>query len=112
MFGYGETVQVLSPVTSTDRYNNTVEDWTTPTSVDIEGVGVEPRPSAEDNRDGRNAVVSGFTLYLPAGSAVTAKNRMRVRGDDYAVDGDPAQWRNPFTGWEPGVVVQTKRIEG
>lgn len=112
MFPFGETVDVLSPATSTDRYNNTAEDWTTPTSTAIDGVAVEPRPSAEDHRDGRNAVTSGFTLYVPAGSAITAKNRIRVRGDIYAVDGDPAEWRNPFTGWEPGTVVQTKRMEG
>lgn len=112
MFPFGETVQILSPATTTDAYNNTVEDWTTPTETPVEDVGVEPRPSTEDNRDARNAVTSGFTLYMPAGSVVTAKNRIRVRGDDYAVDGEPAEWRNPFTGWEPGLVVQTKRMEG
>lgn len=112
MFGFGETVQVLSSSSTTDAYNNTVEDWTTPTETPVEDVGVEPRPSTEDNRDARNAVTSGFTLYMPAGSVVTAKNRIRVRGDDYAVDGEPAEWRNPFTGWEPGLVVQTKRMEG
>ena len=112
MFGFGETVEVLSSSSTTDAYNNTVEDWTTPTETPVEDVGVEPRPSTEDNRDARNAVTSGFTLYMPAGSVVTAKNRIRVRGDDYAVDGEPAEWRNPFTGWEPGLVVQTKRMEG
>jgi hypothetical protein len=112
MFPFGETVEVLSPSSTTDAYNNTVEDWTTPTETPVEDVGVEPRPSTEDNRDARNAVTSGFTLYMPAGSVVTAKNRVRVRGDDYAVDGEPAEWRNPFTGWEPGLVVQTKRMEG
>lgn len=112
MFAFGESVQVLSPVETTDPYSNTVEDWTTPTEVTLDGVAVEPRPSSEDNRDARNAVTSGFTLYCPAGAVVTAKNRVRVRGDVYAVDGEPAEWRNPFTGWEPGVVVQTKRMEG
>lgn len=112
MFPFGETVQVLSPGTTTDRDRNTVETWTSPVEVSVEGVGVEPRPSSEDNRDARNAVFSGFTLYMPAGTAVTASNRVRVRGDVYAVDGKPAEWRNPFTGWEPGLVVQTKLMEG
>lgn len=112
MFPFGETVQVLSSSSTTDAYNNTVEDWATPTETAVADVAVEPRPSTEDNRDARNAVTSGFTLYMPAGSVVTAKNRIRVRGDDYAVDGEPAEWRNPFTGWEPGLVVQTKRMEG
>lgn len=111
-FPYGETIQVLSPTETTDAYNNTVEDWTSPTEVGVDGVAVEPRPSSEDNRDARNAVISGFTLYIPAGTAVTAANRVRVRGEVYLVDGEPAEWRNPFTGWEPGSVVQTKRMEG
>lgn len=112
MFPYGETVTVLAPVTSTDVYNNETDDWSVPVETTVEGVGVEPRPSSESHQDGRNATVSGFTLYCPAGTVVTAKNRVRVRGDVYAVDGDPAVWVNPFTGWEPGVVVQTKRMEG
>lgn len=112
MFAYGETVQVLTAGTSTDRYNDTVEDWSAPTEVPVDGVGVEPRPSSESNQDARNTVVSGFTLYMPAGVTVTAANRVRVRGEVFLVDGDPAVWRNPFTGWEPGVVVQTKRVEG
>ena len=112
MFPFGETIQVLSASTTTDRYSNTVENWATPSEVEVDGVGVEPRPSSEDHRDARNAVTSGFTLYVPAGTAVTAKNRIRVRGDVYEVDGEPAEWRNPFTGWQPGLVVQTKRMEG
>lgn len=111
-FAFGETVEVLSPTVTTDRYGGDTEDWATPTTVTVEGVGVEPRPSQEDQRDGRNATTSGFTLYMPSTAVVTAKNRVRVRGDVYAVDGKPAEWRNPFTGWEPGLVVQTAVVEG
>lgn len=52
----------------------------------------EPRPSSEPVQDARNAVVSGWTLYLPADSDVTAADRMRVRGIDYPVQGQPAIW--------------------
>lgn len=65
----------------------------------------EPRPSSEPVQDARNAVVSGWTLYLPAGSDVTALDRMRVRGVDYPVQGEPAVWPK-------GVVVQAYRTEG
>lgn len=66
----------------------------------------EPRPSSEPIQEARNAVTSGFTLYLPIGADVTAKDRMQVRGAVYRVLGDPADWMGA------GVVVQTERTEG
>jgi hypothetical protein len=113
MFAYGETVQVLTAGTTTDPYSNeSAADWSTPTSLDVPGVGVEPRPSGEPLQDARNQVTSGFTLYMPPGSAITAQNRVVVRGVTYDVLGEPAVWRSPFTGWEPGIVVQVERSEG
>ena len=112
MFAYGETVGVLTAGTSTDDYGNTVTDWDAATEVPVDGVGVEPRPLGESDVDARNSVTSGFTLYMPAGTVVKASNRVRVRGTVWDVDGDPAVWRSPFTGWEPGVVVQCRRVDG
>lgn len=103
----GETVQVLTAATKTDRYGNTVEDWTSPASVDVTTLApAEPRPSQEPVQDARNSVVSGWTLYLPAGTAVTAANRVRVRGKDYPVQGEPAVWGSR------GIVVQAFVTEG
>lgn len=113
MFAYGETVQVLTAGTTTDPYSNeSTPDWSTPTSVDVPGVAVEPRPSGEPLQDARNQVVSGLTLYMPPGTTITPRNRVRVRGVTYDVLGEPAVWRSPFTGWEPGIVVQVERSEG
>ena len=89
-----------------------VVSWDTPTVVPVRGCGVEPRPSTEPVQDARNSVVSGFTLYLPPDVAITAGSRVRVRGLVHEVLGEPAAWRSPFTGWAPGVVVQTRRVEG
>jgi hypothetical protein len=112
-FPYGETVQVLTAGTTTDPYSGqSASDWTSPTSVDVPGVAVEPRPSGEPLQDARNQVVSGFTLYMPAGAIITAANRVVVRGATYNVLGEPAVWHSPFTGWEPGIVVQVERSEG
>ena len=113
MFPYGETVTVLAAQLVEDEYGNTVESWDTPTTVaTVPGVGVEPRPVSETFNDDRNAVTSGYTLYLPAGVAVTAQHRVEVRGEVWPVLGDPAEWRNPFTGWQPGMVVQVGRTDG
>lgn len=109
----GETITVITAGTTADPYSgeNTAEDWTTATEVDVHNVAVEPRPSSEPVLDARNAVTDGFTLYVPTGTPITAKNRVRVRGVVYDVFGDPADWRSP-TGYSPGMVVQIARTDG
>lgn len=112
MFNFGpfptpETVTVLTAGTTTDPYSGeTVEDWTTPTERDVTTIApLEPRPSSEPVQDARNALVSGWTLYLPSGDPITARNRVRVRGEEYPVQGQPADWG-------AGIVVQAFRTEG
>ena len=113
-FPHGETVTVLTGTPVTDPYSGeqTGTDWNNPAAIDVSGVAVEPRPSQEPIQDARNAVTSGFTLYMPPGVVVGPANRVTVRGATYDVLGEPALWRSPFTGWEPGIVVQVGRTEG
>lgn len=121
-FPHGETVTIQTAGTTTDPYSGDPtpawelgvgQTWmTAPSQVTVAGVGIEPRPSSEPVENARNSVVSGYTLYLPPGTSVTAQNRVVVRGGTYNVLGDPATWRSPFTGWEPGIVVQVGRTEG
>jgi len=112
-FPYGETVQILTAGITTDPYSeDDAPDWDNPTSVDVDRVAVEPRPSGEPLQDARNQVTSGYTLYMPPGTAITSANRVTVRNVTYDVLGEPAEWRSPFTGWQPGVVVQVERSEG
>lgn len=113
MFTFGETVTRLRAGIATDPYSGEpVHSWTTPARLPINGVAVEPRPSGEPVQDARNAVMSGFTLYMPRGADVTPADRVEVRGQVYAVLGEPADWRSPYTGWAPGVVVQVERVAG
>jgi hypothetical protein len=103
----GESITVLTATTVTDPYSTEdVEDWTSPTERAVVTVAPpEPRPSAEPVQDARNALINGWTLYLPPGDPITARNRVRVRGEVYPVQGTPAVW--PL-----GVVVQAFRTEG
>lgn len=113
----GETVTVLTgvPAANPDPYSgDPVVDWTQPpaTEVDIEGVLCEPRPSAEPVQDARNSVTSGYTLYVrarPVMPVILPSNRVRVRGTDYDVLGEPSDWRMGAFG---GLVVQTSRTAG
>lgn len=110
----GETVTVLTAAARTDPYSQqpVYDDWANATSVTVGDVLCEPRPSGEPVQDARNSVTTGFTLYFQTVPTVLpdAQNRITVRGIDYEVDGDAADWR--LGDWRPGLVVQTKRIEG
>ena len=105
---FGETIQRIRAVPILDPYSGeaTGSTWVGAPEIPIEFVAVEPRPSTEPTEDARNAVMSGYTLYPPAGSDVTLADRVRVRGVVYEVEGDPADWVNPFTGDNPGMVIQ------
>lgn len=113
-FPYGETVTRQRGVPTLDPYSGEVTgiDWTTPDELAIEKCGFNPGQSSEPVQDARNAVITQPEVYAPTGSDVLAGDRLVVRGKTYAVDGDPADWRSPFTGWAPGLVIPLKIVEG
>jgi hypothetical protein len=113
-FPHGEAVTRLRGAAVTDPYSGeaTGIDWATPDELDIPGCGFNPGESSEPLRDARNAVLTQPAVYAPFGSDVLAGDRLVVRGGTYDVDGTPADWRSPFTGWEPGMVIPLKRTEG
>lgn len=110
----GETIQVLTAGPRNDPYSDTAvyDDWDAATPVDVPDVLCEPRPTSEPVQDARNSVTSGWTLYLqtPPAVPVTARNRVKVRGVVYEVDGEPTDWR--LGSWHPGVIVQAKVVTG
>lgn len=114
MFAHGETVTRLRGTAVTDPYSGepTGTDWTAPASLAIPGCAFNPGQSAEPLQVARNAVTSQPEVYAPTGSDVLPGDRLVVRGKTYDVDGQPADWRSPFTGWEPGLVIALKLTEG
>lgn len=105
----GEFVTVLEPGTVPDLYSGEPTDSWADADVTTRDVLTlvppEPRPSSEPVQDARNAVTSGWTLYLPAGDPITARSRVVVRGVVYPVQGEPASWPK-------GVVVQAYGTAG
>ena len=107
-----ETVTRLRATTTTNRYSDTERDWSNPDELAIDGCAVAPRDSPETPGDNRDGIIIGFTVYAPEGADVTATDRLRVRGDDYDVDGEPAVWVNPWTSVEEGVEIRTRVVNG
>lgn len=112
MFSAGETITVLRPSTTTDRYGNTVADWDTATRTDVELCALAPRTSPEDLSNGRQGVIIGMTLYAPADADLRPSDRVLARGETFEVDGHPETWRNPYTGVDFGIEAALRRVEG
>jgi len=54
----------------------------------------------------------GLSIYAPIGSDILFTDLLQVRGQVYMVEGDPADWVSPFTGWAPGMEIALKRAVG
>ena len=108
----GERVEVLRPGSDVDRYGDTLVDWSTVSAASVlTGCAVAPATSAENN-DGRSAVVDVVDVYAAVGADVLPSDRLVIRGLVYEVVGSPEVWRSPFSGWEAGVKITARKVDG
>lgn len=110
-FAYGTAVTVRrgSPG-GFNAYGDPVSGSTTDTVV--AGCAVAPRYSTEPTERGRQGVVVGLTVYAPAGTDIVSTDRILIAGVEYTIDGQPAEWSHPMTGWAPGLEVAITRAVG
>lgn len=113
-FLHGETIVRQRATATANVYSGQSDglSWATPNELDVAGVAVAPGGTLEPLEVGRAAVESDLTLYLPHGADVRPLDRVVVRGDTYEVQGERADWSNPYTGDEPGSVIQANRVAG
>ncbi|MGW2666222.1 hypothetical protein ACWCW7_35165 [Nocardia tengchongensis] len=105
-FAGGETVTVIRPAAK-DAMGDPVGG---PTEHDVDGCGFSWQSSTEVT-DRRDTVVSTAEMYCPTGADILATDKVRLPdGREFMVDGSPASWRNPFTGWDAGMVVRLKAV--
>jgi len=108
-FLYGETLTILSTVTTTDDYGN---KSTTVTEVTWGPCGLAPRSSDERVDPHSPAVITALTVYGPAAD-LDEDDKVRIDAGTYAgvwqVEGIPGDWKSPFTGWNPGLEVALRR---
>lgn len=105
-FPGGETVTVIRPA----RRDRVGDAPAAPSPHTIDGCGINWQSTTENN-DRRETVLSTVEVFCPVGADIKAGDRVRLpNGGTYIVDGLPAPWQNPFTGWQPGVVVRLKGV--
>jgi hypothetical protein len=108
-FPDGETVVLVTRVL--DGVDGDGNDVYTSTEVTLERVPVWPGFLTE-NTAARDTVISGYTLFPPADTDVSAVDQVRMFGVTFDVVADPARYRSPFTALAPGIVLQVRRVEG
>lgn len=107
-FPFGEPITIVTRVKSgTDDYG---DDTFTESTVTVSGA-FDPTIGIEYTGSG-DTVVTNPQALLPYDAPVTSTSVLVIRGDRYEVDGEPNQWRSPFTGWEAGLAVPLKRVTG
>lgn len=114
-FPYGETVTRQRGTAVTDPYSeeSTDVDWSDPEELTLQRCAVWPGDSAEPLRDAQpDLVVSDFVVAAAPGVDVIASDRLVIRGLTCQVVGRPFDWRSPFTGWQPGTIIQANVTEG
>jgi len=110
----GEDITVTTVTQSgTDEYNNPVYSRTS-----IVRKGAFAPTIGLESTTGQDQVVSQPQVLFTGQDAddvaavVTSKSEITVRGKTYQVDGEPEDWRSPFTGWHAGLVIPLKRTTG
>lgn len=95
-----DDVTILTPTAGTDAYGNATAGWDTPTETTTHG-WLQPRSSREGAvtigaatrlgtaDGGQQLITSEYRLFVPPDTAVTARDRVRIAGDTFAVVGDP-----------------------
>ena len=90
-----ETIQILRATTTTDSYGDPVPGGFTD---HIKLVGkFAPSNPAEPVEVGRNAVITGGTVYARTDSVpdILASDRASIRGVEYLIDGEVGIWNRP-----------------
>lgn len=102
-------VRILRAATVEDRYGNQAKDWSSPRRRTVRGRVVQ-RGRDETGTDGREARITGWVCYLPAGTDVTALDRVQWGGVTYEVKGVPN--RAPDRWGEHHVECDLLRVDG
>lgn len=94
-----------------DPRGNEIESWATPVSLGI--YAYNPSSSSEILIDGHmHRVESAPMLYVPSSAVVGNRDRITARGKQFYVDGDPADYRNPYDPAMNGLAIKLKAVSG
>ena len=105
-----QTVEVIPyETTGLDSYGNPVEGYGAPVETLVYGWA----PGGSQELTGwQSQVTADLALYAPADFTVGSRDRVRVLGETYDVEGVVEDFNHGPFGWAPGVRVNLRRVEG
>lgn len=91
---FTRTVTILRGTSTSTGYGNATKlDWTNPTPTQTVG-WLGPYSGEAENALDRDQQMADATVFLPAGTDITALDRVQIDGVTYQVTGTPSP---PFT---------------
>lgn len=111
---YGQACVRLRATPSTDRYGDTVLDWSNPDRAPIDDVNIQPLSQDEDDRSTRSPVITTWRITSRPGVDldVGADDRIEWDGDTWTVEGEVARWPDPETALLHHVELTIRRVRG
>lgn len=118
----GEDIVVVRPVR--DAYGDVVSysEHTLPDCLVSASSGSSGTATSHESL---SEVISIYQVFVLADADVVASDRLRRPSDPtpdesagfkvrapWMVRGDPAVWKSPFSGWNPGMVLRIERVTG
>lgn len=61
---------------------------------------------------GRSGVIVALTLLAPIDTDLVYTDQVEVDGTLFDIDGEVGRYRSPFSGWEAGLQVGLRRVQG
>lgn len=112
--GFGEPVARLRRKLAEDPYSGELRpgDWANPDCVVIDGGFVAQTNSVLGSDPLRQQITTQMAFFCALDQDVKAKDRIQeADGTLWEVEGRPARWKNPFTGWEAGLVSSLQAVD-
>lgn len=105
-----QPVTLIKPATSSNRYGETMPDWSAPPEATVDEAGWMTRTGTEEMAEGREAITDTWELSLPFPSALDETMRVVHEGATYEVRGSIQVTRTPAAPHH--VVAQLRRVNG
>jgi hypothetical protein len=104
----GETITITRQGAQTGEDTQGNPTYATST-IDVKGCAFAPASSDESGDTFGGRILSGGTVYAPAGTVFLPSDVLTIRGNPWHIDGEAGEWRSPFTNRVKGVEVAVKR---
>jgi hypothetical protein len=106
-FPYGTTLTVVRAA-GVDSFGDPSGDAS---EHDLDDCAVWPGQTSE-LVGGQDTVTADYTALVPPGSDVVATDQVRYAGGMYTIVGQPQVYESPFSGLNPGIVINLQKVTG